>query len=64
MTPRELLAELLPDLVDRRRLLRAGLSERTVDHLWRRVALVRIPGDSKTYATRADVLRVLEEVVR
>lgn len=64
MTPQEVLAEVLPELVDRRRLLRLGLTERTVDHLWRTVALIRVPGDSKTYATRAEVLRVLEEVVR
>lgn len=64
MTPRDVLAECLPELVDRRRLLRLGLTEKTVDHLWRRVALIRIPGDSKTYATRAEVLRVLEEVRR
>ena len=64
MTPLEILAECLPDLVDRRRLLGLGPTERTIDHLWRRVALIRIPGDSKTYAARAEVLRVLQEVAR
>ena len=40
------------------------VTEKTIDHLWRRVALVRVPGDSKTYATRDEVLQVLEEVMR
>ncbi|HWH13295.1 MAG TPA: hypothetical protein VNT51_01005 [Miltoncostaeaceae bacterium] len=60
----EIVARDLPPLVDRRRLLRLGLTESTVDHVWRRVPLVRAAGDTKSYASREDVLAVLQEVRR
>jgi hypothetical protein len=63
MTPLlAVLADQLPPLVDRRRLLRLGFSAKTVDHVWRRVALVQVTGDTKTYARREDVLAVMVEI--
>lgn len=52
----------LPKWVDRRTLLRLGFSEKSVDHLFRRVALVRLPGDSKVYAQREAILDAVEKI--
>lgn len=51
-------------LVHRRQLKALGLTESTIDHVWRRVPLARVDGDTKTYAPRDEVLAILREVVR
>ncbi|MFN8111484.1 MAG: hypothetical protein U0Y82_16845 [Thermoleophilia bacterium] len=64
MSPEQVLRDSLPALVDRRSLLRLGLTENTVDRLWRTVQLVRVPTDSKWYASRDEVLSVLQRLER
>ena len=65
MTVRDTIADQLRrPLVDRRTLLRLGLTESSVDHIWRRVPLARINGDTKLYARREDVIAAWEEVRR
>lgn len=61
MTAVEVIAGELRPFVDRRTLLRLGFTESTVDHVWRRVPLVQVAGDTKLYAPRGEVLAVLRE---
>ncbi len=53
------IASELNTLVDRRSLARLGFTTSTIDHVWQRAELVRVAGDSKWYARRADVLELL-----